>query len=285
MRALADELVKRRAEAALGGTERTRERHLSRGKLLPRDRVMRLLDPGAPFLELSPLAANGLYDDAIHGAGLITGIGRVEGRECVIVCNDSTIKGGTYYPMTVKKHLRAQEIARENRLPCIYLVDSGGANLPHQTEVFPDREHFGRIFYNQATMSARGHPADRGGDGLVHRGRRLRAGDGGRDHHRQRAGHDLPRRPAAGEGRDRRGGVGGGARRRRRARAQIRRRRLHGGGRRACAVAGAPHRRQPQHQKDHRYPADRFARAEIRGERTRRHRAGGHAPAIRRARD
>ncbi|MDB5599599.1 MAG: methylcrotonoyl-CoA carboxylase, partial [Xanthobacteraceae bacterium] len=126
------------------------------GKLLPRDRVMMLIDPGTPFLELSPLAANGLYDDAIHGAGLITGIGRIEGRECVIVANDSTIKGGTYYPMTVKKHLRAQEIARENRLPCIYLVDSGGANLPHQTEVFPDREHFGRIFYNQARMSAAG---------------------------------------------------------------------------------------------------------------------------------
>ena len=117
---------------------------------------MTLIDPGTPFLELSPLAADGMYDDAIHGAGIITGIGRVSGRECVIVCNDSTIKGGTYYPMTVKKHLRAQEIARENRLPCIYLVDSGGANLPHQTEVFPDREHFGRIFYNQATMSAAG---------------------------------------------------------------------------------------------------------------------------------
>ena len=115
------------------------------------------IDPGAPFLELSPLAANGMYDDAIHGAGLITGIGRVEGRECMIVCNDSTIKGGTYFPMTVKKHLRAQEIARENRLPCIYLVDSGGANLPHQTEVFPDREHFGRIFYNQAKLVRRRH--------------------------------------------------------------------------------------------------------------------------------
>ncbi len=126
----------------------------ARGKLLPRDRVMNLIDPGSPFLELSPLAANGMYDEDIHGAGLITGIGRVEGRECVIVCNDSTIKGGTYFPMTVKKHLRAQEIARDNRLPCIYLVDSGGANLPHQTEVFPDREHFGRIFYNQATLSA-----------------------------------------------------------------------------------------------------------------------------------
>ncbi len=154
MRALTAELQARRAEAALGGSEKARQRHTSRGKLLPRDRVMNLIDPGSPFLELSPLAANGLYDDAIHGAGLITGIGRVEGRECMVVCNDSTIKGGTYFPMTVKKHLRAQEIARENRLPCIYLVDSGGANLPHQTEVFPDREHFGRIFYNQATLSS-----------------------------------------------------------------------------------------------------------------------------------
>jgi 3-methylcrotonyl-CoA carboxylase beta subunit len=154
MRALVDELKARRAEAAAGGSEKARERHVARGKLLPRDRVMNLVDPGSPFLELSPLAANAMYDDAIHGAGLITGIGRVEGRECMVVCNDSTIKGGTYFPMTVKKHLRAQEIAQQNRLPCIYLVDSGGANLPHQTEVFPDREHFGRIFYNQARMSA-----------------------------------------------------------------------------------------------------------------------------------
>jgi len=153
MRGLVAELQARRAEAAAGGPEKARQRHVSRGKLLPRERVMSLLDPGSPFLELSPLAAYGLYNDAIHGAGLITGIGRVEGRECMVVCNDSTIKGGTYFPMTVKKHLRAQEIARENRLPCIYLVDSGGANLPHQTEVFPDREHFGRIFYNQATLS------------------------------------------------------------------------------------------------------------------------------------
>src|SRR5689334_13293613 len=158
MAALVSELRSRRAEAALGGPERARERHLARGKLLPRDRVMNLVDPGAPFLELSPLAANNMYDDAINGAGLITGIGRVESRECMIVCNDSTIKGGTYYPMTVKKHLRAQEIAQENRLPCIYLVDSGGANLPQQTDVFPDREHFGRIFYNQATMSSLGIP-------------------------------------------------------------------------------------------------------------------------------
>ena len=154
MRALTAELQARRAEAALGGSEKARERHIGRGKLLPRDRVMNLIDPGSPFLELSPLAAFGMYDDAIHGAGLITGIGRIEGRECMVVCNDSTIKGGTYFPMTVKKHLRAQEIARENQLPCIYVVDSGGANLPHQTEVFPDREHFGRIFYNQATLSS-----------------------------------------------------------------------------------------------------------------------------------
>jgi 3-methylcrotonyl-CoA carboxylase beta subunit len=158
MGALVEELVRKRAEAAQGGPPRARERHTARGKLLPRERVMTLLDAGAPFLELSPLAANGMYEDAIHGAGLITGIGRVSGRTCVIVANDSTIKGGTYYPMTVKKHLRAQEIARENALPCLYLVDSGGANLPHQTQVFPDREHFGRIFYNQATLSAQGVP-------------------------------------------------------------------------------------------------------------------------------
>jgi 3-methylcrotonyl-CoA carboxylase beta subunit len=158
MQKLVDELRARRDAAAQGGPPRSRERHLSRGKLLPRDRVMNLIDPGSPFLELSPLAANNMYDDDIHAAGVITGVGRVEGRECVVVCNDSTIKGGTYYPMTVKKHLRAQEVARENRLPCIYLVDSGGANLPQWPDVFPDREHFGRIFYNQATMSAAGIP-------------------------------------------------------------------------------------------------------------------------------
>jgi 3-methylcrotonyl-CoA carboxylase beta subunit len=156
MRALVEELRRRRAEAAEGGSEKARVRHRERGKLLPRERVNRLIDPGTPFLELSPLAANGMYEDTIHGAGLITGISRIEGRECVIVANDSTIKGGTYFPMTVKKHLRAQEVAGENHLPCIYLVDSGGANLPHQTEVFPDREHFGRIFYNQARLSAAG---------------------------------------------------------------------------------------------------------------------------------
>src|SRR5690349_6272934 len=128
MRALVEVLNKRRAEAALGGNEKAREKHVARGKLLPRERVTRLIDPGSPFLELSPLAANGLYGEPIHGAGIITGVGRIEGRECLIVCNDSTIKGGTYFPMTVKKHLRAQEVAAENRLPCVYLVDSGGAN-------------------------------------------------------------------------------------------------------------------------------------------------------------
>jgi len=158
MRALTAELQERRAKAAEGGPQRARERHLARGKLLPRERVTTLIDAGSPFLELSPLAAHGMYGEPIHAAGVITGIGRVAGRECVIVCNDSTIKGGTYYPLTVKKHLRAQEIARENRLSCLYLVDSGGANLPQWPEVFPDREHFGRIFYNQATLSAAGIP-------------------------------------------------------------------------------------------------------------------------------
>ena len=158
MRTLVADLRAKVAEIKQGGGARAREKHLARGKLLPRNRVRGLLDPGTPFLELSQLAAYGVYDEPIPAAGIITGIGRIAGQECVIVANDATVKGGTYYPLTVKKHLRAQEIALRNRLPCIYLVDSGGANLPHQTEVFPDREHFGRIFYNQATMSALGIP-------------------------------------------------------------------------------------------------------------------------------
>jgi 3-methylcrotonyl-CoA carboxylase beta subunit len=153
-RALAEELRAKVAEAALGGSEASRKRHTARGKLLPRERVERLLDPGSPFLEIGQLAANGLYGGEVPGAGMIAGIGRVSGRQCMIVANDATVKGGTYYPLTVKKHLRAQEIAQQNRLPCLYLVDSGGANLPHQAEVFPDRDHFGRIFFNQAQMSA-----------------------------------------------------------------------------------------------------------------------------------
>ncbi len=155
---LVAELRERLATVRRGGSEASRERHIKRGKLLVRDRVDRLVDPGSPFLELSPLAAYGMYDDAVPSAGIVTGVGRVAGRDCVVVANDATVKGGTYYPMTVKKHLRAQEVAMANRLPCLYLVDSGGAFLPMQDEVFPDREHFGRIFFNQARLSEAGVP-------------------------------------------------------------------------------------------------------------------------------
>ena len=158
MQALVDDLRAHCERLALGGGEDARKKHTGRGKLLPRERVNQLLDPGTPFLEFSQLAAFNMYDNAAPSAGIITGIGRVKGQECVIVCNDATVKGGTYYPMTAKKHLRAQEIAQQNHLPCIYLVDSGGANLPNQDDVFADREHFGRIFYNQAQMSAQGIP-------------------------------------------------------------------------------------------------------------------------------
>ena len=158
MQALVAELREHTAEAAAGGGEEAIERHRSRGKLLARERVDRLLDPGSAFLELGALAANGLYEDEAPSAGIVTGIGVVEGQECVIVANDATVKGGTYFPLTVKKHLRAQEVARANRLPCLYLVDSGGAFLPMQDEVFPDKEHFGRIFFNQANLSGQGIP-------------------------------------------------------------------------------------------------------------------------------
>ncbi|WP_425405191.1 carboxyl transferase domain-containing protein [Hwanghaeella sp.] len=158
MTELIADLERKVATVKLGGGERARERHVGRGKLLPRDRVRTLLDPGAPFLEFSQLAAYDMYDDDVPGGGVITGIGRVSGQECLIVVNDATVKGGTYYPITVKKHVRALEIAEQNHLPCIYLVDSGGANLPNQDEVFPDRDHFGRIFYSQANMSAKGIP-------------------------------------------------------------------------------------------------------------------------------
>jgi 3-methylcrotonyl-CoA carboxylase beta subunit len=156
MAALVSDLRGLAETVSLGGGKASRNRHVSRGKLLPRDRIEALLDPGAPFLEIGQLAAHGMYGDEVPSAGIITGIGRVSGRECMIVVNDATVKGGTYYPLTVKKHLRAQEIAAQNHLPCVYLVDSGGANLPNQDEVFPDRDHFGRIFYNQANMSAAG---------------------------------------------------------------------------------------------------------------------------------
>jgi 3-methylcrotonyl-CoA carboxylase beta subunit len=158
MQTLLDDLNRKLAQVAQGGGEAARAKHTARGKLLPRDRVEMLLDPDTPFLDIAPLAALDMYDGAAPGAGIIAGIGRVSGVECVIVCNDATVKGGTYYPLTVKKHLRAQEIAQQNRLPCLYLVDSGGANLPNQDEVFPDRDHFGRIFYNQAQMSSLGIP-------------------------------------------------------------------------------------------------------------------------------
>src|SRR5216683_1515298 len=158
MRALVEDLRDKSAAIGEGGDEASRKRHIGRGKLLARERVRLLIDPGSPFLELSAFAAYGMYDGAVPAAGIITGIGRIRGRECVVIANDATVKGGTYFPMTVKKHLRAQEIARDNRLPCLYLVDSGGAFLPAQDEVFPDREHFGRIFYNQAQLSALGVP-------------------------------------------------------------------------------------------------------------------------------
>ncbi|HEX7029517.1 MAG TPA: carboxyl transferase domain-containing protein, partial [Gammaproteobacteria bacterium] len=158
MEGIVADLREKVAQAALGGSEKARAKHVGRGKLLPRERIEALLDDGSPFLELSPLAAFGMYNDDAPAAGVITGIGRINGRECVIVANDATVKGGTYYPITVKKHLRAQEVALENRLPCVYLVDSGGAFLPLQDEVFPDKEHFGRIFFNQAQLSARGIP-------------------------------------------------------------------------------------------------------------------------------
>ncbi|MCC0026396.1 MAG: carboxyl transferase domain-containing protein [Zhengella sp.] len=158
MRALLDDLAGKAATIELGGPDHARQRHVERGKLLPRERLAALIDPGSPFLEVGQFAAFGMYGGDIASAGIITGVGRVEGTECMIVVNDATVKGGTYYPLTVKKHLRAQEIAEQNNLPCIYLVDSGGANLPNQDEVFPDRDHFGRIFFNQANMSAKGIP-------------------------------------------------------------------------------------------------------------------------------
>ena len=229
-----------------GGGDVARGRHTGRGKLLPRDRVGTLLDPGSPFLELSQLAAYGMYDDNIAAAGIITGIGRVSGRECVIVCNDATVKGGTYYPMTVKKHLRAQEIARENRLPCIYLVDSGGANLPNQTDVFPDRDHFGRIFFNQATMSAEGIPQIAVVMGSCTAGGAYVPAMSDESIIVARARDDLPGRAAAGEGGDRRDRQRRRAGRRRRAHADLRRRRPLRAERRACALDRAPHRRQPQ---------------------------------------
>ena len=239
MEALVAELRERRALARDGGGAEAQARQRAQGKLTVRERLDRLLDPGTPFLELSPLAAWDLYEGDAPGAGLVTGVGRVSGREVLVVANDATVKGGTYFPLTVKKHLRAQEVALENRLPCVYLVDSGGAFLPLQADVFPDREHFGRIFFNQARMSARRHRAGGRRDGLVHGRRGLRAGDVGRDDHRQGHGHHLPGRAAAREGRHRRGRDRRSARRGRRAHAPVGCRRLLRGERRGRAAPGA----------------------------------------------
>ena len=241
---LAAELKARRAAAALGGPERARERHVARGKLLPRERVAGLLDPGSPFLELSPLAANGMYGEAIHGAGLITGIGRVSGRLVMIVCNDATVKGGTYYPMTVKKHLRAQEIALREPA-AVHLSGRFRRRQPAAPDRGLSRPRAFRPHLLQPGEDVGGrHPADRLRDGLLHGGRRLCAGHVGRDGDRERAGDDLSRRPAAGESGDRRGGLGRGARRRRGARAPLRRRRPLRARRPPRAGAGAPDRRE-----------------------------------------
>ncbi len=203
-RELAGQLREKLARARLGGGARARERHTARGKLLPRERVDALLDPGSPFLEIAPLAADGMYDDAAPAAGVIAGIGRVAGREVVVVANDATVKGGTYYPMTVKKHLRAQEIALENRLPCLCLVDSGGAFLPmHAGRRLPRPGPLRPDLLQPGPDVRRRCPADRRGSRLLHRGRRLRPRDERRGGDRARTGHDLPRRATTGEGGDR----------------------------------------------------------------------------------
>ena len=242
-----DEHRRRLARVREGGGAKYLQRHAEQGKLLVRTRIDQLIDPGSPFLELSPLAAWEMYDDEAPAAGIVTGIARVSGRDVMIVANDATVKGGTYYPITVKKHLRAQEVALQNRLPCVYLVDSGGAFLPLQADVFPDRDHFGRIFFNQARMSARAHSADRRRHGIVHGRRRLRAGDVRRNDHRHGHRHDLPGRSAAGEGGHRRGSDRRGSGRRRRAHPAVGRRRLLRRRRRPRAAPGADHRVHAEH--------------------------------------
>lgn len=224
MTRLVDTLKNITENVMTGGGPKAIERHTSKGKLLARQRIDMLLDKGSAFLELSPLAGHELYgNEAVNSGGIVTGIGRIQGTECVIVANDATVKGGSYYPITVKKHLRAQEVAQENRLPCIYLVDSGGANLPRQAEVFPDKLHFGRIFYNQANMSAQGiaqvgyeewesndtslllyYVLGGRGDGKLHSGWRLRTGYGRRKYNRKKTGNHFPGWTATGEGSHRR---------------------------------------------------------------------------------
>ena len=238
MRALVADLKARTDKVRLGGGEESRKRHVARGKLLPRERVRALLDPGSPFLELSPLAAMDMYDNEAPGSGVITGVGRVSGVECVIVCNDATVKGGTYYPMTVKKHLRAQEVAMENRLPCIYLVDSGGANLPQWPEVFPDKTHFGRIFYNQANMSAQGIPQIACVMGSCTAGGAYVPAMSDETVIVRKQGTIFLGRPAAGEGRDRRDRQRRGSGRRRRPCPHLGRRRPLRPQRQPCARHG-----------------------------------------------
>ena len=258
MRQLVGAHRERLARIALGGGPKYIERHRQQGKLPVRERIEKLLDPGTPFLELSPLAAYGLYDDGAPAAGVVTGIGRVSGREVMIVANDATVKGGTYYPLTVKKHLRAQEVALQNRLPCVYLVDSGGAFLPLQAEVFPDRDHFGRIFFNQARMSAERIPQIAVVMGSCTAGGAYVPAMSDETIIVKGTGHDLPRRPAAGEGGDRRGSDGRGPGRRRRAHPAVGRRRLLRRRRRARAAPGAHHRLDAEH---HQAPPARHGRA------------------------
>ena len=245
-RRLIDELNLRRRAAAEGGSSKARERHVARGKLLARERVAGLIDPGSPFLEIGALAAFGMYEGDVHGAGLIAGIGLVDGREVMIVANDPTIKGGTYYPMTVKKHLRAQEIAAENRsaLRLSGRFGRGEFALPGRGVSRP--RAFRADLLQPGAHVRRRHRADRRGDGILHRGRRLCPGDVGRNDHRRQAGHDLSRRPAAGQGRDRRDGERRGPRRRRHAHPRLGRRRHAGARRRACARARPAGDRQPE---------------------------------------
>ena len=284
MQGLVDNLNERLAAARLGGGPKYLARHKEQGKMPPRERIAALLDPDTPFLELSPLAANGMYDDEAPAAGMITGIGRIHQRECLIIANDATVKGGTYFPITVKKHLRAQEVALQNNLPCVYLVDSGGAFLPLQAEVFPDREHFGRIFYNQAVMSAQEIPqisavmgsCTAGGAYVPAMSDEAVIVEGHR--------HDLPRRAAAGEGRDGRGSDGRGAGRRGRAHAHQRRRRSLRGRRRARHRHRAQHRREPALREERAADAHRAGRSAVRSEGAVRRHPARSAQAVRRAR-
>ena len=285
LRRIVDDLRAKVAQVAQGGGDAARVRHTGRGKLLPRERVDHLLDPGASFLEIGQLAAYGMYDDAAPSAGLIAGIGRVEGTECMIVANDATVKGGTYYPMTVKKHLRAQEIAEQNYLPCIYLVNSGGAFLPMQDDVFPDRDHFGRIFYNQANLSAKGVPQIAVVMGSCTAGGAYVPAMCRRDGHRARSGHHLSRRPAAGEGCHRRSGQRRRTRRRRRAHSSVRRGGPPGGERCSRALHCTTDRRQSQSRQAAEPGPDGCRRTALRRAGDLRHRAGRHTQALRRARN